>query len=207
MFTVSEGYRSMSRPKSLSPGVIGLPSLGCGDDGSPQSAQWTGLAVSPLNHGPPMPGQSVSVPVERSAGTKEMESAANVDGVRCVIIDDNDRFIELATGLLQGNGFDVVGVAYDSAQALRLVSEVYPDIALIDLYLGRENGIEVIADIVDAGLAEEIVTILVSTCAEDDLRELFRLSVADGYLSKTDLSSSRVRDILHSNGRSKRAGR
>jgi CheY-like chemotaxis protein len=197
----------MNPRESLSQFEIGTPCTGCGDGGSPQSGRWADPAASPLDHGPPMPGQSVPMPGDIRQGPGKMGPAAGVDGVRCVIVDDNDRFIELVAGLLRGDGFDVVGVACGSAQALRLIAEVSPDVALIDLHLGQDNGIEVIADIVNARLAEGMVTILISTCAENDLRELFGLSAADAYLPKMDLSSGRIRDILHGNGNGDSAGR
>jgi Rrf2 family protein len=65
---------------------------------------------------------------------------------------------------------------------LRLVADVGPDVALIDLFLGQDSGIELILDIVCAGLAEQIYVNLVSTCAEDDLAETFELPPA--YLNK-----------------------
>lgn len=190
----------MKQHESLSQFEVGTPCTVCGDGGSPQSGRWAGPAASPLGHGPPLPGQSVLMPGDIRRGPGKMGPAARADGVRCVIVDDNDRFIELVAGLLQGDGFDVVGVACGNAQALRLIAEVSPDVALIDLHLGQDNGIEVIADIVNARLAEAMVTILISTCAENDLRELFGLSSADAYLPKMDLSSGRIRDILHGNG-------
>jgi CheY-like chemotaxis protein len=197
----------MSQLELSSPRAIGLSSAGCGDGAFPRPGWWTGPAVPPLGPGPPMPGQSVPMPVGPLPGTRQTGPAAGVDQVRCVVVDDNDRFIEFASGLLQGDGFEVVGVACDGTQALRLVAEVCPDVALIDLYLGQDDGIEVIADIVGAGLAEKMVMILVSACAEDDLRDLFRLSAADGYLAKADLSSSTIRDILHGNGNGNGHGR
>lgn len=39
-----------------------------------------------------------------------------------------------------------------------------------------------------------------STCAIDDLREIFEVSAADGYLPKMELSGGAVLDILYGNG-------
>lgn len=128
------------------------------------------------------------------AGPGQVESPA--DGVRCVIVDDDDRFIRAVSGLLVGDGFHVVGAACDRAQGLRLVADVSPDVALVDLCLGRGSGTELIADIARTGLAARIFMILVSACAEDELREVFELSAADGYLPKPNLSSGAIRQLL-----------
>jgi CheY-like chemotaxis protein len=128
------------------------------------------------------------------------ERRKSANGVRCVIVDDDDRFIDLVSDLLVRDGFDVVGAAGDHVQALRLVANVGPDVALIDLFLGHDSGIELISDIVRAGLAEQMFVILVSTCAEDDLYEASGLCGVDGYLPKMDLSGGAIRDLLRGNG-------
>jgi DNA-binding NarL/FixJ family response regulator len=128
------------------------------------------------------------------------ERRKSANGVRCVIVDDDDRFIDLVSDLLVRDGFDVVGAAGDHVQALRLVANVGPDVALIDLFLGQDSGIELISDIVRAGLAEQMFVILVSTCAGDDLYEASGLCGVDGYLPKMDLSGGAIRDLLRGNG-------
>jgi DNA-binding NarL/FixJ family response regulator len=129
-----------------------------------------------------------------------MKASAGVDGVRCVIVDDNDRFIRVVSELLVRDGFHVVGTARDRAQGLRLVTDVSPDVAVVDLYLGQGSGVDLIGDIVRVGLAAQIFMILVSTCAEDDLCEVFKLSAADGYLPKPNLSGGAIRQMLRQNG-------
>jgi DNA-binding NarL/FixJ family response regulator len=140
--------------------------------------------------------QDMYVPAGRTAGTARVKAPADADGVRCVIVDDNDRFVRALSGLLVRDGFDVVGTARDRTQGLWLVAEMCPDVALIDLCLGRGSGIELIADFVRGGLAAQMFMILVSTWAEDELREVCGLSDADGYLSKMGLSGGAVREVL-----------
>jgi two-component system, response regulator PdtaR len=138
--------------------------------------------------------QDACVPARRPAGPGQVKSSA--DGVRCVIVDDDDRFIRVVSGLLVGDGFHVVGAACDRAQGLRLVADVSPDVALVDLCLGRDSGTELIADIARTALAARVFMILVSACAEDELREVFELSAADGYLPKPNLSGGAIRQLL-----------
>jgi two-component system, NarL family, nitrate/nitrite response regulator NarL len=109
--------------------------------------------------------------------------AGSPDRVRCVIIDDNDRFVILASRVLGRDGLSVVGTASDGSEALRLIADVRPDVALVDLRLGSESGIDVISNIVRADLADPPAMILISNLAEDELRRLFEPSAADAYLA------------------------
>src|SRR4029077_18897167 len=60
----------------------------------------------------------------------------------CLIVDDNAQFLESAADLLRREDVNVVGVASDSAEAIRLVTELRPDVTLVDIDLGSEDGFE-----------------------------------------------------------------
>ena len=45
-------------------------------------------------------------------------------------------------GLLVDEGFDVVGGAGSAAEGLRQIAELRPEVALIDIDLGDESGLE-----------------------------------------------------------------
>jgi two-component system nitrate/nitrite response regulator NarL len=152
------------------------------------------------------PPASSRMPADRPAPTRPFRSVDGTERIRSVIIDDSARFVEVISRLLVADGFDVVGAASDQVQARRLVVDVRPDVALVDLNLGDDNGIDLIANIARAGLAARTFMILISTCAPDELREVFEASVADGYLPKAELSGSAILDILHGNGNGRGPG-
>lgn len=116
--------------------------------------------------------------------------------VRCVIVDDNERFVDVAADLLVRDGFAVVGRAHHSGEALQVIVETRPDLVLIDLYLGEDSGVELVTEIVDLGLAAQTFLLLVSSCAAADLHEIFAASAAHAYLSKADLSGGAIRGLL-----------
>ena len=62
--------------------------------------------------------------------------------LRCLIVDDNASFREEMRGLLAEQGLDVVGEAGSAAEAFRQIAELGPDVALIDIDLGEESGLE-----------------------------------------------------------------
>jgi DNA-binding NarL/FixJ family response regulator len=118
--------------------------------------------------------------------------------LRCLIVDDSPRFLDAARGLLEGQGVDVVGVASTSAEALRRVEELRPDVTLLDLDLGGESGLELARRL--HGRAGPAPLILISTHAEQDYAELIAASPAIGFLPKTALSADAIRGLLAGHG-------
>jgi DNA-binding NarL/FixJ family response regulator len=115
-------------------------------------------------------------------------------GVTCVIVDDNALFLQGAAELLTREGLDVVGVASDSAEAVRIVTELEPDVTLVDVDLGDEDGFELAQQLHAIAGASKVI--LVSTHAEEDLDQLISASPALGFIAKTRLSAQAVLDTL-----------
>ena len=115
--------------------------------------------------------------------------------LRCLIVDDNSLFLEGAADLLRREGLEVVGVASNGAEAIRLVTELQPDVTLVDIDLGDEDGFELTQRLNDISAASSKV-ILVSTHAEEDVAHLIAASPAVGFVSKTRLSAQAIRDAL-----------
>ena len=100
--------------------------------------------------------------------------------LRCLIVDDNALFLEGAADLLRREGLDVVGVASNGAEAIRLVTELRPDVTLVDIDLGDEDGFELARRLNDISAASSKV-ILVSTHAEEDLAHLIGRAPRVGF--------------------------
>ena len=62
--------------------------------------------------------------------------------IKVLLIDDDPRYLELVAVMLEGEGFDVVCAA-DSAQCGEHLVKNTPDVMIIDVMLGQDNGIEV----------------------------------------------------------------
>jgi DNA-binding NarL/FixJ family response regulator len=114
--------------------------------------------------------------------------------LRCVIVDDNSAFLEGATDLLRREGLEVVGVASDSAEAIRLVTELRPEVTLVDIELGSEDGFELTERLSEISAGSKVI--LVSTYSEEDLAPLIRASPALGFVPKARLSAQAIRDTL-----------
>jgi DNA-binding NarL/FixJ family response regulator len=113
--------------------------------------------------------------------------------VRCLIVDDSQRFAEAARALLERQGLQVVGIASNAADALRLTQQLRPDVTLLDIDLGDESGFEVARQLQRDTLSPVIFT---STHAEQDYRDLVSASTALGFLPKATLSAAAIHLLL-----------
>lgn len=116
--------------------------------------------------------------------------------LRCLIVDDSEQFLRAASSSLGRNGIEIVGTATTSATALDQVAKLRPDVVLVDVGLGEESGFDLTLQLVDAFpyLASRVV--LISTRAEDDYGDLVEASPAAGFVPKSELSASAVRELV-----------
>ena len=117
--------------------------------------------------------------------------------MRCIIVDDSARFLEVATSRLGRAGLEVVGTATTSDEAGEKVGLLRPDVVLVDISLGAESGF-VLADRL-AGLPDPPLVVLISTRAEEDYAALIAASPAIGFIPKSRLSVEAVRELVGSN--------
>jgi CheY-like chemotaxis protein len=116
--------------------------------------------------------------------------------ISCLIVDDDRSFLRVARVLLEREGLRVAGVASSSADALRQVEALRPDVVLVDIFLGDESGLELTKRLVEDGLSHEAPVILISMYAEAGLEDLVTASRAAGFLPKAELSASAIRRIV-----------
>jgi DNA-binding NarL/FixJ family response regulator len=116
--------------------------------------------------------------------------------VRCLIVDDSRRFADAARALLERQGVQVVGVASNAAEALRLAEQLRPDVTLLDIDLGRESGFDVARQLHRDTFSP---VIFISTHSEQDYHDLISASSALGFLPKATLSAAAIQLMLHDN--------
>jgi hypothetical protein len=93
--------------------------------------------------------------------------------MRCLLVADSDAFLKAASILLRREGMTVVGVASNSAEALRRAR-------LLD----------------QGGQGGDAEVILISAHTETDYAELAGESPAAGFLPKSELSAQAIGRIL-----------
>ena len=116
--------------------------------------------------------------------------------LRCVLVDDNEAFLETARLLLEREGLAIVGMASTIAGALRQVRALRPDLVLVDIGLGNESGFDLARLLAQDGQIAGAEVILISTGAEADYRELIDDSPAAGFLAKSELSVRGISRLL-----------
>lgn len=121
--------------------------------------------------------------------------------IRCLIVDDNQRFAQTARELLQDDGIDVLAVARGGEEAVRLARELRPDLALVDIDLGGESGLDVACRLrADEPGALADAVILISTYGQDEFGELIAASPAVGFIAKAELSADAIEALLTRSG-------
>jgi CheY-like chemotaxis protein len=116
--------------------------------------------------------------------------------LRCVVVDDSTCFLRSALRLLDRQGVLVVGVATTGAEAARRAVELQPDVLLLDVDLGSENGFDVARRLDREGHLAASKIILISADAEEDLADLVAASPTAGFLAKADLSAAAILWVL-----------
>jgi DNA-binding NarL/FixJ family response regulator len=116
--------------------------------------------------------------------------------LRCLIVDDNPRFLAAARAMLEREGLAVVGVASNGAEALHRAEQLRPDVTLVDIHLGDQDGFELVRQLHDRADLAPSLTVIISTHAEEDYADLIAASPAIGFVSKTVLSARAIRELV-----------
>ena len=114
--------------------------------------------------------------------------------LRCLLVDDNDVFLETSSRLLEREGLTVVGMASNIAEALEQARALRPDLILVDIGLGDESGFTLARLLARDDPGADVI--LISAGAEADYAELIAESPAAGFLAKSELSALRISRLL-----------
>jgi len=114
--------------------------------------------------------------------------------IRIVIVEDHGLIREgLCLILAREKRFDIVGEASNGIQAIDVISDLKPDIALLDISMPGMGGIEVLPIIIQKSPGTKV---LMLTATSDDGTILKALKAgARGYLSKDTTSQGLIKSI------------
>ena len=152
----------------------------------------------------PLPARGGPRPDDREAGAglfrlpamRRPRPCCHTCLVRCLLVDDNGAFIETARLLLALEGVVVAGTASSIAEALRQASALRPDVVLVDIALGDENGFDLARRLAGSDTGADTAVIMISTRAGADYADMVADSPAAGFLAKDELSAVAIQRIL-----------
>lgn len=118
----------------------------------------------------------------------------NVAGYKVLLVEDHPMFREHLGQLINRDlGMSVCGESDNIRDAMRLIRETQPDIAIVDISLRGSSGLELIKDIKAQGLN---LNVLVLSMHDEELyAERALRAGAKGYITKNEASTEVVKAI------------
>jgi len=115
--------------------------------------------------------------------------------MQIVIVDDHPLVRKGLTSILSTDGsMKVLGEAANRKEALTLFQKMKPDLAIVDLRLANESGLELITEAKQLGITCKFV-VLTSSTDEHDFKQAKEIGV-DGYILKEALPE----ELIHALG-------
>lgn len=111
-----------------------------------------------------------------------------------LIVDDHAAFRESARGLLEAEGFDVVGMAGDSEEAVAETVRLRPDLVLLDVRLPGLDGFGT-AELISK-LSPTPAIVVTSSHPASAYRSQLANAPVRGFLPKSDLTGAALASFL-----------
>jgi len=113
-----------------------------------------------------------------------------------VIIEDDPMVVEVNRGFINAvPGFKVAGVASCGRDAVEMIKELTPDLALLDIYLPDMDGVTTLQEIRRLGLPTDVIIVTAAHDAET-IQNVFRYGAID-YIVKP-FKFARLKTALNS---------
>ena len=104
--------------------------------------------------------------------------------LRALVVDDHDVFRRGLVKLLRDEGIDVVGEAHGGREAIRLTTELRPEVVLMDLSMPDIDGLEATRRIVGSESGAQVVILTITDEDEPVIDAL--MAGAVGYVRKDE---------------------
>ena len=119
--------------------------------------------------------------------------------ITVLIADDNKDFSQTLAGYLEKQeDMEVIGMAKDGAEAVEMIANTIPDIALIDIIMPHLDGIGVLEKIGKLNLPKRPTCIMLSAVGQDKITQRAILLGAEYYVVKPfdiEVLIKRIRQI------------
>ena len=114
--------------------------------------------------------------------------------IRVLLVDDHRAILSGLSSLISGEAprMKVAGAAASGAEALRLNREVQPDVILLDVNLGEENGLDLMPALAAVSTARIVI---LTSLADPAVRERALQLGASGFVMKDDTAAALLESI------------
>ena len=110
------------------------------------------------------------------------EGTKGLDELRVLVVDDHDLFRTGLRNLLEEQGVNVVGEAENGETAIRLASDLAPDVVIMDLNMPGAGGVETTRRLSSLAPLSRVVVLTISADDDDVMNAV--MAGACGYLLK-----------------------
>ena len=120
--------------------------------------------------------------------------------VRILVVDDFEpwrRFVESV--FRESPAFEIVGESADGLEAVRMSSELQPDVILLDVRLPKLNGFDAAREIQQVSPRSKIVFVSIER-SQAVLREAQEIG-AKGFVSKLEVEAGLMNEVMKALGR------
>ena len=108
---------------------------------------------------------------------------SSADGIRVMLVDDHPITRRgLREVLEESGGFEVVGLAADGEEAVRMAEEARPDVIVMDVMMPKKDGVEACRDVLD--LLPDTKVLMLTASTEDDAVVEAIAAGATGFVQK-----------------------
>ena len=112
----------------------------------------------------------------------DKEGTKGLDELRVLVVDDHDLFRTGLRNLLEEQGVNVVGEAENGETAIRLASDLAPDVVIMDLNMPGAGGVETTRRLSSLAPLSRVVVLTISADDDDVMNAV--MAGACGYLLK-----------------------
>jgi DNA-binding NarL/FixJ family response regulator len=110
------------------------------------------------------------------------DGTKGLDEIRVLVVDDHDLFRAGLRNLLEEKGVNVVGEAENGEAAIRLTSDLAPDVVIMDLNMPGAGGVETTRRLSSLAPLSRVVVLTISADDDDVMNAV--MAGACGYLLK-----------------------
>lgn len=116
-----------------------------------------------------------------------------------MICDDSPTILNLLERKLKAAGHEIVGMAKDGEEGIKIYSEVKPDIAILDITMPNKDGRECLAGILEMDALAKVIMVsaiqdeaVIAACLRDGAMAFS----SKGQLLKVDEFKTNILDVI-----------